>query len=385
VRVLEIVASIDNPSHGPSYSVPRLAEAVARAGADVELLTVGRGQGPVPSGAESPVLHRAYAHDLASVPRIHHLRLSRALASALRSEADDKADVLHTHGLWLAPNIYPATAARSAGKAFVISPRGMLGKEAMRFSSLQKTLVWKLAQKKAMAGAAFIHATSEGECDEVRAMGLAIPVVVIPNGVDVPALQSRPKGWERVALSLGRIHPKKGLDRLIRAWDLAGKATADWRLKIVGPDEAGHVAELQALSAARGLTNVEIFGPLYGEEKMKAYRHASLFVLPTLNENFALTVAESLAAGTPVISTKGAPWSGLETEGCGWWIDHGEAAMAAALTTALGLPRAELDRMGERGRDWMIRDFGWDHIGRRMLAAYTWAVTGGEPPAEARL
>ena len=60
-----------------------------------------------------------------------------------------------------------------------------------------------------------------------------------------------------------------------------------------------------------------------GDAKIAAYQQADLFVLPTLNENFAITVAEALAAGTPVIATKGAPWRALQSEGCGWWIDHG--------------------------------------------------------------
>jgi len=41
--------------------------------------------------------------------------------------------------------------------------------------------------------------------------------------------------------------------------------------------------------------------------------------------------------------------------------------------------------MGKRGRAWMERDFSWDHIGRRMLTAYKWAVDGGDAPEEVRL
>ena len=78
-------------------------------------------------------------------------------------------------------------------------------------------------------------------------------------------------------------------------------------------------------------------------------------VLPTLNENFGLTVAEALAAGTPAISTKGASWSGLEREGCGWWIDHGVEPLAAALAHAMALPREALKAMGDKGREWMVR------------------------------
>ena len=136
---------------------------------------------------------------------------------------------------------------------------------------------------------------------------------------------------DRVVLSLGRIHPKKGLDRLVRAWAKVEAAHPDWRLRIVGPAELGHDAELRALAASLNLSRVSIEPAIYGEEKYTAFREADIFVLPTLNENFAMTVAESLAAGTPVISTKGAPWAGLEVERCGWWIDHGIEPLAAAL------------------------------------------------------
>src|SRR5437762_2271634 len=83
--------------------------------------------------------------------------------------------------------------------------------------------------------------------------------------------------------------------------------------------------------------------------KIATYRDADLFVLPTLNENFAVTVAEALAAGTPVIATKGAPWHGLEREECGWWIDHGVEPLAATLTNAMALEPGALQAMGAKG------------------------------------
>lgn len=97
-----------------------------------------------------------------------------------------------------------------------------------------------------------------------------------------------------------------------------------------------------------------------------------MFVLPTLGKSFAMTVAESLAAGTPVISTKGAPWEVLPRERCGWWIDHGVEAMANAILAALALPDAEWVAMGARGRAYMERDFSWTVLAERLLAAYLW-------------
>jgi glycosyltransferase involved in cell wall biosynthesis len=381
LKVIQIVASVADEAAGPSYSVPRLASAVAGAGAGVSLWALGA------PGATGPhltdVAFRAFRQTATGVPVLGRLRLSTDLDQALRAAAPD-VDVMHTHGLWLMPNISPAQIARRAGKAFVLSPRGMLGAAALRFSRRRKQLVWALMQKQAAASAAMLHATSHEECEEIRAMGLVNPVAVIPNGIDVPPLSRPAPGAVRTVLSLGRVHPKKGLDRLIRAWSQLGPEAEGWRLRIVGPSEGGCADDLRALTHALGLQTVVVENSLFGEAKLAAYREADLFALPTLNENFAMTVAEALAAGTPVISTKGAPWAGLEVEGCGWWVDHGEAAMAAALTNAMMRPREDLAAMGERGRAWMQRDFSWDRIGRDMLEAYRWIRLGGDRPATVR-
>lgn len=378
MRVIQIVSSVDDEAAGPSYSAPRLAAAVARAGAEVELFTLGQRARAIGDG----VVHKVFPQSLAGLPILGQLKLSAAMNQALKAAAPG-AQILHTHGLWLAANLYPAWTARAAGKALVISPRGMLGGPALRFSAGRKRLMWALAQGAAARGAALLHATSEQELDDIRAMGLTGPVAVIANGIDVPPLERPASGPERTVLALGRIHPKKGLDRLLRAW--ARLDAPGWRLRIVGPSEGGHAEELEALARSLTLTGVSIERPVFGEAKLAAYRAADLFVLSTLNENFAMTVAEALAAGTPVISTKGAPWAGLEREGCGWWVDHGEEALAAALCLAMARRPAELAKMGRRGWNWMQRDFSWDRIGGEMLAAYLWVLAGGDRPQTVRL
>ena len=380
MRVVHIVASIDDEAAGPSASAPRLAEAQARAGAQASLATIA---GWKHGGAqETRVPHTRYEPSCARIPILRALATSDAMRQALFEQAHS-TDVLHTHGLWLMPNIYPAGAARRGGGAFVISPRGMLANAALKFSAARKRIFWALAQKRAAETAALFHATSEQEARDIRAMGLAAPIVVAANGVDVPDMPSEacPETRVRTILHLGRIHPKKGLEHLVRAWaEIEGDAHT-WRLRIVGPSELGHADLLRALAAQLGLQRVSIEGPLYGDEKMVAYRDASLFVLPSLNENFAMTVAEALSAGTPVISTKGAPWSGLEREGCGWWVEGGPTALAAALRQAISLPREKLAQMGTRGRAWMERDFSWDRTARIVLDAYAWVKGTGPKPA----
>lgn len=383
MRIAHVLAGVGEATAGPSHSVPALCRGLADLGADVELHSVAGWRGPAREDlAFAPILHR---QDQPRTPILGRLCLSSDLRRALE-RARPPFDVLHGHGLWLAPNLYPAWAARRTGAKLVISPRGMLGSAALSFSAGRKALAWRLAQGPAARAAALFHATGEAEAEEIRAAGLAAPIAVIPNGVDLPPprpAEARRDG-PRTVLSLGRVHPKKGLDRLLRAWAAVEASHPDWRLRIVGPSELGHGAELAALAARLGLAHATLEDALVGEAKAAALAEADLFVLPTLNENFAMTVAEALAAGAPVISTRGAPWSGLEAERCGWWIDHGPEPMAAALAAAMALPPAERAAMGERGRAWMARDFSWAKVASDMLQAYQWLAGAGPRPAAVR-
>jgi glycosyltransferase involved in cell wall biosynthesis len=286
------------------------------------------------------------------------------------------------------PNVDAGRAALLAGKPFIVAPRGMLGPAALAFSRVKKRIVWAFLQGEVLRRAACIHATSEQEHDEIRDFGLNNPIAIVPNGIDLPepAVRSISSATnDRVVLSLGRLHPKKGLDRLVRAWATIEAAYPAWRLRIVGPDELGYARKLAGLAMELKARRISFEKSLAGDAKIVAYQQADLFVLPSLNENFAITVAEALAAGTPVIATKGAPWRALESEGCGWWIDHGIEPLAAALVNAMAMTREKLQAMGVKGRSWVSRDFSWDRVARDMLDLYRWLALRGELPPTVRL
>jgi glycosyltransferase involved in cell wall biosynthesis len=386
LRAAHVIAGLDPAYGGPSYSVPRLCEALAGAGAEAMLLSVAEKEDVERDTYCKGYRDCRFTWDYAHIPILRRLRSSEGLSSALRDVAST-ADVIHNHGLWLMPNVRAAEAAASGSTPLVISPRGMLAPAALAFSRLKKRAFWQLLQGPAIRGAACLHATSDQEYEEIRTLGLANPIAIIPNGMDLPELSARSTTGlvgERIVLSLGRLHPKKGLPRLLHAWSKVEAGFPDWRLKIVGPPEVGHDGELRALARALGLARVCIEGPIYGDAKTVAYREADIFVMSTLTENFGLTVAEALAAGTPVISTKGAPWSGLEREGCGWWIDHGVEPLASALADAMALARGILKAMGDKGRAWIARDFSWDRIAHDMLDVYLWLSRSAEPPPTIR-
>ena len=330
---------------------------------------------------------RRFAQDLAHVPGLRLLRRSAAFYVALKETAA-VADVVHDHGLWLLPNLQAGWAAAAAGKPFVVSPRGMLSPPALAFSRARKRAFWKLLQGPVIRRASCIHATSGQEYEELRAFGLRQPIAVIPNGIDLPELIPEPlaaDGRERVVLFLGRLHPKKGMELLLRAWARVESAHSGWRLSLVGPGEERYVRELQALSRSLDLGRVSFGRAIYGAAKWDVYRAADLFVLPSLNENFGLTAAEALAAATPVIATTGTPWSRLEAEGCGWWVEPTPDALAAALTAAMAMPRPALHEMGKKARGWMGRDFSWNRVAQDMADVYAWLIGRAEQPASLRL
>lgn len=373
---IHIIAGLDARDGGPSYSVPRLCDALHAGGCGARVLTVRSDAMAERDGVTG------FVHFGAHWPALGALRLSPALR-ATATGLSRQIDIVHSHGLWLMPNVYAGRAAAGAGKPLVVSPRGMLAPAALNFSRIKKRLFWQLLQGPAYSRAALWHATAEQEAEEIRAFGIRAPIAVIPNGIDLPngLAGHLPGKTRRTLLFLSRLHPKKGLDRLIAAWARVAADHLEWDLVIAGDSEGGHRDELEAQAAMLGAPRIAFAGPIYGEAKSRLIEGADLFVLPTLNENFGIAVAEALACGVPVIVTKGAPWAGLESEGCGWWIDHGVEPLAQSLSAAMGLPAEQRARMGLRGREWMARAYAWDAIAGQMVASYRWLLEGRARPA----
>lgn len=373
--IIHVVPGLGQSQGGPSYSVPRLCQAMRDAGAAVDLYSVDQA-GDVPfAGVDA----RLWLQDFTWLPLAKEMRFSVALKQYL-AKATTTASLVHAHGLWLMPNVEAGIAAHRAGVPLVVSPRGMLAPEALGFSRTKKWLFWKLLQRNAYAHAAAWHATSAAEADDIRAFGIRAPIAIVPNGIDLTTASAAMREQGRTLLSLGRIHPKKGLRHLVAAWANLAPEFSGWRLRIVGPDEAGHASELKTLATRLGASRLSIEPPVFGRDKIDVLLNASLFVLPTLNENFGIAVAEALGAGVPAVVTKGAPWAGLLSNRCGWWIDNGVEPLVAALRIAMNLPDGERKAMGARGRAWMARDFSWNRIAKDMLDVYVWIRDGGAPP-----
>lgn len=145
LRAAHVVAGLDPAYGGPSYSVPRLCEALAAAGAETMVLSVATDDGGQRDVYDKGYRDCRFAWDYARIPMLRRLHNSQGLSEAL-NHAARTADVIHNHGLWLMPNVNAARAAASGTKPFVVSPRGMLAPAALAFSRAQKQVFWALLQ-----------------------------------------------------------------------------------------------------------------------------------------------------------------------------------------------------------------------------------------------
>jgi glycosyltransferase involved in cell wall biosynthesis len=303
--------------------------------------------------------------------------------SLVRAIHESPPELLHDHGIWLPANHLVCRAAKNFNIPLVLHPRGMLEEWALRHNSHKKMIAMALYQRNDLKSVDLFVATSEMEAQSIRRIGLRQPVAIIPNGVELPKIDSKKTFAKKEdglrILFLSRVHKKKGLLNLIRA--LSSVALNNATVTIAGPDEGGHLSEVMELaSRLRVKKSINYVGHKDGDEKKELFQNSDVCILPSFSENFGIVVAEALAFGMPVITTTGTPWSVLAQEGCGWWVEPSVEGIKSALEDALSKDRAELRRMGEKGRE-VIKRYNYDEIAIDMCATYRWLLKQGQKPA----
>jgi glycosyltransferase involved in cell wall biosynthesis len=369
MHVLQTVSSTEVLFSGITYCVNELSKGLINLEQNVEILSLSS----TPKSWVSSQNEYKFRNNFLNIPFLNKSGYSSDMKNYI---AASNSNIVHTHGLWMFPNIY-----RTSNAKFVISPHGMLAENALKFSPIKKKIFYSLFQKQALADAQLFFASAESEFDDIRNYGLKAPIAIIPHGVNIPNIKkAKTYKDKKIAVSIGRLHPKKGLDTLIKTWSRIEPIFSQWDLKIVGPNESGYQIELEKLINKLKLSRVTIEPPKYGFERDLLLSSCDLFVLPSKTENFAMTVAESLAVEIPVIATKATPWSGLQTNRCGWWVEGDEVSLFEQLKVALSLPERQLVDMGQRGKKWMQKDFSWETACKKTLEAYEWIENKGKLP-----
>lgn len=367
MRVCHVVASLEERHGGPSKSVYALAGALGRIGNEVDLCTLH---------ARTP---REHAEDsrfrVHSFPRAfpHALARSSTLAAQL---ATLDCEVVHNHALWLRPLHYAHQHAEKRRVPLINSPRGMMSPWAWQHHRLRKQFARRFIHPRALEATAGWHATSQEEAQDIRALGFTQPICVAPNGVEAPdpnEVAAAEAHWRKIcpdvstrptAVFYSRFHRKKRVLELIDTW--VTQAPSDWLLLLVGIPEEYSVHQLESyILRASGSGRIRVFD---GRRQPPPYAVASLFLLPSHNENFGLSIAEAMAHGVPILVTDTTPWNAIESVGGGWCVPW--SSYSLYLEAALREDVSSLQARGQTAREWVLREYSWERSARLLQDFY---------------
>ena len=372
MRVAHVIPYMHPSGGGPPVVVDRFCRGLSARGIGAELFTTDALAPPGDDG-----WRETFAGDYSatvSAARGGVYGFSPELRRVFRTRLP-RFDLVHLHNLWHWPGWAAGRLCRRAGVPYVVNPHGMLDPGSLARKGWKKRTYGRLREWPHLrrARAMIYTADEERRLAEAAVAGLP-PGMIVPLGADVPP--DEPVGvlrdqffrqfpllrGRRVVLFLGRLHEKKGPDLLIEAFARIAELEPAASLVLVGAGSPDFVSQLR--SRAGGLPggldrHVHFPGPLRGREKWAAYAAAEVFVLPSHQENFALTVAEAMGMRVPVVlSDRVNTWRDIVEAGAGAVCDVEPASIAGAVSTYLGDPDLRI-AAGRAGASLVDERFNW--------------------------
>jgi glycosyltransferase involved in cell wall biosynthesis len=366
MKILHVAPSIERAYGGPTQSLAGYIAASKSAGMIIDV------------AAPSAAIHEMTALKDAGARAIETFTgygsggtaTSPALVRWVRENARSY-DVVHVHGLFNFISTFGARAAIKTGAPVLIRPFGTLSRYTFghRRSTLKRVWFNRL-ERPNLVGSAGIHFTTSTERDEAAWHELALsgkahivpPPFIAGESVERPAeAPNRP-----TVLFLGRFHPVKNIELLLKAWDRVEREMPDARLEIAGDGPKAYVEEIQRRSAGRAVFS----GFLSGLAKASALTAASLLVLPSLHENFGMVVIEAISAGVPVVVSEHVQLRDFVAgNDLGIVASDSADSLAAAIVAALR-DTALRDRVRLRGRELVDRNYSPTVIGKKLETMY---------------
>jgi glycosyltransferase involved in cell wall biosynthesis len=306
LSILHLIRTVDPVMGGPIEFLKLICESHARRGIQIKIMTLDAANETRYRKAAVPVSGAGPGLGTYGYHREFKERLVREMHCF---------DLMIVHGLWQYHGACALQVARELDKPYFVFPHGMLDpwfKRKFPFKHCKKQIYWLFRERSLLANASKVFFTSNREME--RAGGTFWPPVifrsqVLPLGVSPPSKDAESLRQQflnqfphlqnkRFLLFLGRLHPKKGCDLLIRALAQISQAVD---LVIVGPESTRAYGQYLRSLAER--LPVTFTGMLRSETKWGALASASALILPSHQENFGLVVAEALASGLPVLAS----------------------------------------------------------------------------------
>jgi len=213
-----------------------------------------------------------------------------------------------------------------------------------------------------------IVVSNENRQDVIAQYGIAEEkIATIPNGVNVSRFQPS-KCESKTIIFVGRLHERKGIDKLLSSFSNVIKKDSEAKLRIVGSGE--DEARLKKIAKQLNLTskNLKFLGFVPEKELPDLYSSSSIFALPSYYEGFGIVLIEAMSAGLPLVSVRtGGATEVIEEGKNGYLVDY--ETMHETLSTLIGDKKLRV-RMGQESRKKVEREYDWKKIADDVIEVY---------------
>ena len=205
----------------------------------------------------------------------------------------------------------------------IISPRGMLGKSALKIKHFRKKVYLIIAKYYGLFKNVYWHASSKSEMKEIEMMfKIKKTITVIPNltSIHKTNLKLNQKSIKSLRLiSVCRISPIKNIDFFL---DVLRDIKFDCSYTLVGPAEDIYYKNklIQKISNLPKNIKIIISGPIAPKKVKEKLLNADIFVSSSKNENYGHSIVEALSIGLPVLISNKNPWIKLNEYRAGYRI-----------------------------------------------------------------
>jgi len=368
LRILHVVTLVDDRSSygGPLTVAVNQCNELRRRGHDARILAGWAGKGRAPTSIEGVPAHLFRVRSFVPGTRFSGL-LSMKMLNWLRCNAKT-FDVAHLH---TARDLVPLSAGqllRFSRVRYTTQTHGMVLPDGRRSAKIIDRLLTLRVLRNAVARFVLTDVETAALADLLGAHSLTIQ---LPNGITVQESPRTPTQPPDV-LFMARLHPRKHvLDFALAALTLI-KEGHDVRFSVVGPDE-GDLPALQGFIGLNPLLDGRLHyeGPMAHGDAMPRLRRASMFVLPSVDEPFPMTLLEALAVGTPAICTTSCGVAkDLQASNAAMVIAPGAEPLVVALRLLIEDPALQLS-LSLAGQQAARAGYSMHAVGNRLLAAYT--------------
>ena len=288
--------------------------------------------------------------------------------------------IVHIHGLWRVQTRITNDLLR-ARIPYVITPHGMLDKWALNQSQFKKYISWYLWEKKALDNSSFIQVLSTGELEYIKKINSAWKCHLISNGIHMPSkkenkLNSYPKYWENkipknsnVLLFLGRFHKKKGINELIKAWEVVSKYSysKNWWICFVG---SGNLKRLKQFETPSETKRIFVSKPVYDLEKEKVFRNSSAFILSSFSEGLPMAALEAMSYGIPCLLSENCNLKETLEIGAAIKTNPSVSEIIDSLKYLIKMNDKDKKKISKLAFDYVSLNHNWSNLSSKLIDLY---------------